>query len=74
MNKQYNSLGIALSDKEWMERLSGANVHPEISKIPLFQDPNTGQFDGNRALTYVKGVMSEESTEARNQWISYQNT
>ena len=72
MNKQYNSLGIALSDKEWMERLSGANVHPEISKIPLFQDPNTGQFDGNRALTYVKGVMSEESTEARNQWIAYQ--
>jgi len=72
MNKQYNSLGIALSDKEWMERLSGANVHPEISKIPLFQDPNTGQFDGNRALTYVKGVMSEESTEGRNQWIAYQ--
>ena len=72
MNKQYNSLGIALSDKEWMERLSGANVHPEISKIPLFQDPNTGQFDGNRALTYVKGIMSEESTEARNQWIAYQ--
>ena len=72
MNKQYNSLGIALSDKEWMERLSGANVHPEISKIPLFQDPNTGQFDGNRALTYVKGIMSEESTEGRNQWIAYQ--
>ena len=72
MNKQYKSLGIALSDKEWMERLSGSNVHPEISKIPLFQDPNTGQFDGNRALTYVKGIMSEESIESRNQWISYQ--
>ena len=72
MNKQFNSLGIALSDKEWMERLSGANVHPEISKIPLFQDPNTGQFDGNRALMYVKGIMSEESIESRNQWISYQ--
>ena len=72
MNKQFKSLGIALSDKEWMERLSGANVHPEISKIPLFQDPNTGQFDGNRALMYVKGIMSEESIESRNQWISYQ--
>jgi len=72
MNKQYNNLGIDLSDKEWMERLSGANVHPEISKIPLFQDPNTGQFDGNRALMYVKGIMSEESDESRNQWISYQ--
>jgi len=72
MNNQYNTLGIALSDKEWMERLSGSNVHPEISKIPLFQDPNTGQFDGNRALMYVKGIMSEESAESRNQWISYQ--
>ena len=72
MDNQYNTLGIALSDKEWMERLSGNNVHPEISKIPLFQDPNTGQFDGNRALMYVKGIMSEESAESRNQWISYQ--
>ena len=44
MNKQYNSLGIALSDKEWVERLSGSNVHPEISKIPLFQDPNSGSI------------------------------
>ena len=54
MNNEFKQLGVDISDQEWIDRISGANVHPQVSEIPLFADPNTGIFDGNRALQYLQ--------------------
>lgn len=75
MNSQYEILGIDLSNQEWVERLSGNNVHPEIRKIPLFQDPATGMFSGDRAKKFVQDIIrgDESQTERRLEWIGYQD-
>ena len=40
MENEYEKLGLGISDDEWMERISGINVHPEVSKIQAFPRSN----------------------------------
>ena len=64
MEEEYSKLGLGISDDEWMERISGINVHPEVSKIQAFQDPNTGQFDRTKVLAYLQQVEQDETGES----------
>ena len=73
MEGEYEKIGVDISDDEWMERLSGLNVHPEVSKIPAFQDPNTGQFDRTKVLGYLQQVEQDESGESVRNWLSFQD-
>ena len=72
MKNQFEELGVAVSDDEWMDRISGINVHPEISKIPSFQDPATGQFDRTKVLGYLKQIDQDETGDARKRWVGFQ--
>ena len=72
MNNVYSKIGIDVSDDEWMERISGANVHPEISKVPAFQDPATEQFDRTRVLNYLKQIDQDQTGETRTRWVGFQ--
>ena len=72
MNNQLEELGVAVSDDEWMERISGINVHPEISKIPSFQDPATGQFDRTKVLGYLQQIDQDTTGEALTRWVGFQ--
>ena len=72
MKNQFEELGVAVSDDEWMERISGINVHPEISKIPTFQDPATGQFDRTKVLGYLKQIDQDTTGEALTRWVGFQ--
>ena len=65
MNNEYEKLGIDVSDDEFFELLQGVNVHPEISKVPAFQDKNTGQFDRTKVLGYLKQIDQDPTGEAR---------
>lgn len=73
MDEEYIKLGIGISDDEWMERISGLNVHPEVSKIPAFQDPNNGQFDRTKVLAYLQQVELDETGASVNNWLSFQD-
>ena len=64
MDNQYNILGLSVSDEEWIERISGVNVHPDISQIQSFQDPNTGQFDRTKVLGYLQQIEQDPSGES----------
>lgn len=72
MNNEYSKLGIDVSDDEFFELLQGVNVHPEISKVPAFQDPATGQFDRTRVLGYLKQIDQDQTGEARTRWGGFQ--
>ena len=72
MNTEFEKLGIDVSDDEFFELLQGANVHPEIAKVPSFQDPKTGQFDRTKVLGYLKQIDQDQSGEARTRWIGFQ--
>ncbi len=72
MNNEYSKLGINISDDEFFELLQGVNVHPEISKVPAFQDPNTGEFDRIKVLGYLKQIDQDQTGEARSRWLGFQ--
>jgi len=73
MDEEYVKLGVGISDDEWMERISGLNVHPEVSKIPAFQDPNNAQFDRTKVLSYLQQVEQDETGASVNNWVSFQD-
>ena len=72
MNNEFGKLGIDVSDDEFFELLQGLNVHPEISKVPAFQDQATGQFDRTKVLGYLKQIDQDPSGEARTRWVGFQ--
>ena len=73
MEDQYGLLGLGVSDDEWMERISGINVHPEVSKIQAFQDPNTGKFDRTKVLGYLQQVEQDQTGESVRNWLNFQD-
>ena len=73
MDNEFGKLGIDVSDEEFFELLQGVNVHPEISKVPSFQDPETGQFDRTRVIGYLKQIDQDETGQARVRWIDFQD-
>jgi peptidyl-prolyl cis-trans isomerase D len=73
MKGEYDKLGLGISDDEWMERISGVNVHPEVSKIQAFQNQNTGQFDRTKVLGYLQQVEEDQTGESVRNWLSFQD-
>lgn len=72
MNNEFEKLGIDVSDDEFFELLQGVNVHPEISKIPSFQNPETGQFERIRAINYYKQIDQDPTGESKTRWLGFQ--
>ena len=72
MDNEFGKLGIDVSDDEFFELLQGLNVHPEISKVPAFQDQATGQFDRTKVLGYLKQIDQDPTGEARTRWVGFQ--
>ena len=72
MNNEFSKLGIDVSDDEFFELLQGLNVHPEISKVPTFQDQVSGQFDRTKVLGYLKQIDQDPTGEARTRWVGFQ--
>ena len=72
MNLEYEALGIDVDSEELFELFQGNNVHPEITKIEIFQDPTTKQFDRSKMIQYMKGLESDQNGEAREQWLSFE--
>ena len=72
MDNEFGKLGIDVSDDEFFELLQGLNVHPEISKVPTFQDQATGQFDRTKVLGYLKQIDQDPTGEARIRWVGFQ--
>ena len=72
MENEYEKLGIDVSDDEFFELVQGVNVHPEISKIPSFQNPESGEFERRRVLAYLKQIDEDPTGESRTRWVEFQ--
>ena len=44
-----------------------------MSKIPAFQDPNTGQFDRTKVLGYLQQVEQDQTGESVRNWVAFQD-
>ena len=72
MNAEYKELGIDVGSEELFELFQGNNVHSEISKIEIFQNPITKQFDRAKMIQYMKGLDNDPTGEARTQWLGFE--
>ncbi|MBT9392246.1 SurA N-terminal domain-containing protein [Hymenobacter sp. NST-14] len=52
--KQFDELGLKVSDDELTDMVQGNNVHPSIRQA--FTDPQTGQFDVTKVKEYLRNL------------------
>ena len=84
MEEEYEKIGVNISDEEWMERISGLNAHPQITRFPNFKtkiesiDKNTGEnietlvFDGKKVTDYLQNIQEDETGDAIRDWKSFE--
>lgn len=52
--KEFDKLGLAVSDDELTDMVQGKNIHPSIRQA--FTDQQTGQFDRAKIIQYLQGL------------------
>jgi peptidyl-prolyl cis-trans isomerase D len=68
MGEAYEELGIEVSSDELFDLLQGANPHQIIRQI--FSNPQTGQFDRNSVVRFLKNLETTVNPEDRVQWLN----
>ncbi|MBQ8564654.1 MAG: SurA N-terminal domain-containing protein [Bacteroidaceae bacterium] len=58
MTEELEAVGIAVSDAELQDMLTGNNIHPEI--VRSFTDPQTGIFDRQALDNYLSVIFNPE--------------
>lgn len=71
MSKQYDQLGIKVSEEELADMIYGNNVHAQIRQS--FTDPNSGVFDVNNVKRYLKQMSEGTDENAKAQWKEFED-
>lgn len=85
LDQQAAQLGISVSGKEIFAMINGANVHPMIQQLPIFVNPQTGQFDRSLMMNFLQTIQAEDLSsypvEAQEQiqqlkkyWLFWENS
>ena len=68
--KEFDRLGIAVSDDELVDMVQGNNVHPVIKQT--FTNPQTGQFDRSLVAKYLKEDLPKVPAEQQAAWYNFE--
>lgn len=71
--KQFDKLGIKVTDKEVIDMVQGNNVSEDIKNIPMFQDENTGEFDKSKMTQFLQ-QLSQAPMENQAQWLAFEQS
>ena len=72
MEKQYDKLGVSVSDEELKELIAGDNPHPAIAQ--LFTDPQTGIFNRPAFSAFMQRIQNEtEDTPEKTYYLFLEN-
>ncbi|MEZ0609751.1 peptidylprolyl isomerase [Fibrella sp. WM1] len=67
--KEFDKLGLTVSPDELVDMVQGENISPEVRQA--FTNPQTGQFDKNQIIQYLKGLNSVPPAQ-KAQWASFE--
>jgi peptidyl-prolyl cis-trans isomerase D len=84
LDEQAAALGVTVSGKELFSMINGANIHPMIQQLPIFKNPQTGQFDHNMMINFLQTIQSddlssyapeaqEQITKLKAYWLFWEN-
>lgn len=77
------ALGLTVTSEEIFDLVQGENVSPMIQQMPMFRNPETGQFDKAALLNFLKVTQDDniesypadqraQLIQARNFWIFWE--
>lgn len=67
MGDVYDNLGLAVSSQELFDMLQGNNPHQIVQQI--FTNPETGMFDRNAVVNFLKNLETGVSPEQKSYWL-----
>ncbi len=71
--KEYDELGIQVTNDELFELIQGENPHQQIKAASIFQNPQTGEFDRSLVLRFLKNMSESTDEVAKSQWLSFED-
>lgn len=69
--KQYDKLGLAVTDEELYDMVQGNHISPSI--LQAFSDPTTGRFDKNAVINYLKNLKTLP-LEQQKSWENFEKS
>lgn len=69
--KQFDDLGLAVSDDELIDMVQGNHISPSITQA--FSDPTTGKFDKNAVVNYLKNLKTLP-IEQQKSWENFEKS
>lgn len=70
MDKQYQELGLAVSKEELFDMVQGKNPHPSVKQA--FTNPQTGVFDPNQVIQFLKNMDKDETGATKERWLNFE--
>jgi peptidyl-prolyl cis-trans isomerase D len=67
--KQYDELGLTVTEEELMDMVHGRNITPEIAQA--FADPETGEVDRNAIINYLQNL-SQMPPQQQEAWFAFE--
>lgn len=68
IDKQYEELGLIVTNEELYDIVTNPVDFPQLMNAESFKNEQTGQFDKNKILNYLKQIQSSDQEEAKKQW------
>ena len=83
LNEATEEIGMSVCPDELFDMVHGENISPLIQQMPMFANPQTGQFDKTALLNYLKAIDDEniasipadqqgQFIKARNFWLFWE--
>lgn len=72
MEAEYNELGIVVSPQELYDMVRGNDPHPSVKQA--FTNPETGVFDPNAVLKFLKNMENDESGATKARWVEFESS
>jgi peptidyl-prolyl cis-trans isomerase D len=73
MSTEYTQLGIGVTDDELFQLVQGEDPHPQIKSAPMFQNPQTGQYDRSLVVRFLKNMNESTDDQAKGQWMEFED-
>ncbi len=69
--KEYAALGLSVSPEELVDMVQGENIHPSVRQ--QFTNPQTGQFDKNFVVQFLKNLKSMPAAQQQ-AWANFEKS
>ena len=69
--KEFDRLGVTVSDEELVDMVQGNNIHPVIKQT--FVNQQTGQFDRSLVVKYLRDDLPKAPVEQQAAWYNFEN-